>query len=468
MAVKRRTALSAILLLAVCLAAFAGAALADGAPDASDIESWYALQKNDIDRRLEEISAEKDHPCVYVTTLDGQAILSRDQYVPAMIDVFNCEEEFRLTAPGGIRVRGNSTAEQGDEKPYRIKFEKKQNMLGLHDGRAYKSWVLLRSYRYLAPDYMAFNLAEAIFGGKYYSSDCVYVNLYLNGQHAGVYVLCEQNQAAKGRISVNEPEEGDERTDVGYLVEMDNYVSDEHPWFTIPQKPAVTDIAGETRVIHARDYSIKSDTWSYAQEFFIWQYTKGVFTILYEAAVNDRPMMLDEHNSVVPADGVYQTGFEAVDSVMDLESLADMLILEELVQNYDVGAGSFYMAVDFSENSIYPKLTFLGPWDFNWSYREDPTKNYYASTFQKPMQGMEMSNGWFVLAMKIDEFRDIVTEKWETLSESGVLEEVVGRVRADCESLAGDLGPDIAKLELAEYIADFVLKRIDWLNNEWN
>ena len=181
MAVKRRTALSAILLLAVCLAAFAGAALADGAPDASDIESWYALQKSDIDRRLEEISAEKDHPCVYVTTLDGQAILSRDQYVPAMIDVFNCEEEFRLTAPGGIRVRGNSTAEQGDEKPYRIKFEKKQNMLGLHDGRAYKSWVLLRSYRYLAPDYMAFNLARAIFDGKYYSSDCVYVNLYLNG-----------------------------------------------------------------------------------------------------------------------------------------------------------------------------------------------------------------------------------------------------------------------------------------------
>ena len=87
-------------------------ALADGTPGASDIESWYALQKSGIDQKLEAIAAEKDHPCVYVTTLDGQAILSRDQYVPAMIDVFNCEEEFRLTAPGGIRVRGNSTAEQ--------------------------------------------------------------------------------------------------------------------------------------------------------------------------------------------------------------------------------------------------------------------------------------------------------------------------------------------------------------------
>ena len=66
-------------------------------------------------------------------------------------------------------------------------------------------------------------------------------------------------------------------------------------------------------------------------------------------------MKLDEHLQLVPAEG--RTPFEAVDDLLDLESLADMLILEELVQNYDVGAGSFYMAVDFTADSRYRKLT---------------------------------------------------------------------------------------------------------------
>ena len=107
----------------------------------------------------------------------------------------------------------------------------------------------------------------------------------------------------------------------------------------------------------------------------------------------------------------------------DLESLADMLILEELVQNYDVGAGSFYMAIDFSADSRYKKLTFLGPWDLSWGYIEPPDGGFYAGTFQNHIQGMDNSNPWFVLAMKLEGFRSIVRERWKALSGSGVLTE---------------------------------------------
>ena len=354
----------------------------------------------------EEVGAGKEHPCIHIVTEEGRPVLSRETYVPATITVFNCDEAYELTAECGIRVRGNSTAEQGEEKPYRIRFEKKQNMLGLHNGLKYRNWVLLRTYWHLCPDYMGFRLAETIFEGKYYSSDCMFVNLYLNGKDLGIYLLCEQNQAARDRMDVYEPEEGETRTEIGYLLEMDNYPDDEHPGFGIGEKPYVEDIAGRKRVVKGTYYAIKSDVQDEKQEQYIEKWLKGVYSVLYEAAANGEAVRLDEELRPVPAENL--TAFEAVNELLDLESLADMLILEELVQNYDVGAGSFYMAIDFSADSRYKKLTFLGPWDLSWGYIEPPDGGFYAGTFQNHIQGMDNSNPWFVLAMKLEGFRSIV------------------------------------------------------------
>ncbi len=415
----------------------------------------------------EEVGAGKEHPCIHIVTEEGQPVLSRETYVPATVTVFNCDEAYELTAECGIRVRGNSTAEQGEEKPYRIRFEKKQNMLGLHNGLKYRNWVLLRTYWHLCPDYMGFRLAETIFEGKYYSSDCMFVNLYLNGKDLGIYLLCEQNQAARDRMDVYEPEEGETRTEIGYLLEMDNYPDDEHPGFGIGEKPYVEDIAGRKRVVKGTYYAIKSDVQDEKQEQYIEKWLKGVYSVLYEAAANGEALRLNEELRPVPAENL--TAFEAVNELLDLESLADMLILEELVQNYDVGAGSFYMAIDFSADSRYEKLTFLGPWDLSWGYIEPADGGFYAGTFQNHIQGMDNSNPWFVLAMKLEGFRSIVKDRWKALSGSGVLTETARQVLADIEDLAGDLGEENAgKLTEGRKIVDYVNARIRWLDGQWN
>ena len=460
-------ALTALLLALVLLGGFM-ASRAETVPDTSQVWAQYEARIDRIEPVMAAIARKKTHPCIYVTTLDQRTVESRKEYLPAVINVFNCPEEMRLTAAGGIRVRGNSTANDKGEKPYRIKFESKQNLLGLHGGKAYKSWVLLRSFWHLVPDYMAFQLAREIFEGKYYSSDCAFVNLYINGRTQGVYLLCEQNQAAKGRVDVFEPEEGETQTEIGYLLEMDNYVSAEHPFFSLPARDPVTDIAGQSRKLPSRNYSIKSDLRSREQEAFIHQHLDQVYKILYEASANGKALMIDGHREIRPADGVYDTPFDAVSAVIDLESLANMVILEELAQNYDVGAGSFFLAVDFSPKSIYPKLTFLAPWDFNWGYTEDPQAGYYAVTFQKLMEdSWERSNVWFILAMKLEEFRRIVKEKWRKLSESGALTAVTDRVKLEAESLASDLEKDSWKLQNGLNIVNYVKERIRWLDQQW-
>ena len=439
---RKQTRIILVLLFGLLLAAAASSALAEDAGEG------------------------KEHPCIHIITEGGQPVLSKEEYVPAVVRVFNCEKAYEMSEAGGVRVRGNSTAEMGDEKPYRIRFEKKQNMLGLHDGRKYRNWVLLRTYWHLCPDYMGFRLAKTIFGGKYYSSDCMFVNLYLNGQDLGIYLLCEQNQAAKDRMDVHEPEEGETRTDTGYLLEMDNYPDDEHPGFFLSEKPYTEDFTGRKRVIPERYYAIKSDIRSGEQAAYIERWLTGTYSVLYEAAANGRAMKLDGDLQAVPAED--RTAFEAVDALLDLESLADMLILEELVQNYDVGAGSFYMAVDFTRDSRYEKLTFLGPWDLSWGYTEPPDGGYYAGTFQNHIQGMDNSNPWFVLAMKMEEFRTIVRNRWKELSASGALTDTTRQVLADIEDLAGDLGEQNAeKLETGRKIVEYVNARIRWLDEQW-
>lgn len=438
-------------------------------PDTVEMQKQYDEKSDSLQELYSAIAKEKTLPVINITTLDESKIASKEEYVKSVVDVFNCDEQYVLSAQGGVKVRGNSTADQGDEKPYRIKFDDKQGMLGLHNGTEYKSWVLLRSYWNLAPDYMAFTLAKEIFGGKYYSSDCTYVNLYLNGEYAGMYLLCEQNQAAEGRVDVYEPKSDETQNEIGYLIELDNYVDDEHPNFTISVGNAeLTDINGVTRTIDDKDYSVKSNTNTNGQVEFIEKYTQGVFRILFEATSNNKPMMFDKDYNVVSAEGTYSTPKEAVEAVIDLDSAADMLILEELVHNYDVGAGSFYLAVDFSENSKYKKLTFLAPWDFNWAYYDNAYGKYYAGTYQDIMMDEDRSNYWLIMLMNADWFRDIVKEKWSGITADNALNSVTEQVRANLENLRNDLGENQWSVDTAGQIVDFVNGRIEWLNEQWS
>ncbi len=442
----------------------------DAEPQQQSLSQQYQEKLPELEELMKTVADTKTMPAVYVTTYNNERPKSKEVYVEAVIDVFNCDDQYRLTADGGIRVRGNSTAD-GSEKPYRIKFNKKQNVLGLHDGMEFKSWVLLRSQWNLVADYMGFSLAEEIFNGEYYSSDCTYVNLYINGRYLGLYLLCEQNQAAKGRVDVYEPKKDEMQTDIGYFIEIDNYASEgDDPYFNLDYHGReFTDIEGKTQVFSADDYSIKSEVRNEEQQEFIAKYTDGVFTIMYEAVENNKLLMFDDNYNVVSAEGVYSTPKEAVGAVIDLDSMVNTMILQELVHNYDVGAGSFYMAVDFTEDSKYQRLTFLAPWDFNWGYSEETDGRYYAGAFQKPVHDMwDRSNAWLTVIMKADWFVDMIKEKWAELDNGNALIATIKEVQSTAESLENDLGDDLSwRIDSAKDVVAFVRGRIRWLNTQW-
>ena len=88
----------------------------------------------------------KTMPRLDIYTDDGRDVSSKEHYKHATATLSECDEVFAFENVGvNIRARGNSTF-HAPKKPFRLKFDQKQEMLGLNGGNAYKSWVLMADY----------------------------------------------------------------------------------------------------------------------------------------------------------------------------------------------------------------------------------------------------------------------------------------------------------------------------------
>ena len=418
-------------------------------------------------------------PVISIKTEGEQPIISRDIYVNCEVTVGNVDAAYDMRdVKAGIRVRGNSSSYYGDEEkilkyqvPYRIKFEKKRNLLGLNDGAEFKSWVLLRGDEGLVRDDIALRFGRLFLGERYYCSDARLVHLYVNEVFKGVYLLCEQSQVNKYRIDINEPEPGETGTDVGYLLEIDNAAdADAHPFFRMNyDNVTLTDVHGVSQKITYANYSIKSEVVSKEQEKFISSYMKNMFRLVYEACENQNYLMFDEDYQLVPAS--YDNTKDTIEAVIDTESFVAMYMVFEIMRDRDQGEGSFYMCVDFSENSKYPKLTFLCPWDFDWTCQGDATGRYYAAGFDDPdfvKKYGDRSNPWFIMLAKEEWFMEMVREQWSSLQTNGLIYGCIEEEQQYLELYEADLNrKDSYATKSAKSILNWIEKRVKWLDEEW-
>ena len=463
--------------VALCAAALSLGTVTAIAASAADPHTYESLGVDkDAKVAFETKTAAKTRlPVINITTTGNkEMILSKEVYTDCVVDVFNAGKEFEMDeVSAGIKVRGNSSAYYGDvEKikrnpvPYRIKFDKKQNMLGLNDGAKCKSWVLLKTDWNICANDIAFRMGREIFDDTAFVSDAQYVHLYVNDKLQGLYLLCEQSQVNEYRVNVSEAPDGYTGTDIGYYLELDNYADREEDniYFTMDYEGAkVTDVRGVSREFVPADYSIKNDIYSEEQKAFIDKYLNNVFKILYNATEKGVYYTFDANFDLIPSD--YTTAEETVSAVMDMDSVVDMYLLYEIVHDYDCGEGSFYMCVDFAEGSNTPKLQFTSPWDFNWAYN-DSTTRYWAGAFctnSFANQYGDRSNPWLILLAKQDWFHDLCADKWAAEREN-----VRKAVQTERDILA-KYEKDINVKEQygtssASNLLDWVDKRLTWMD----
>ncbi len=170
-------------------------------------------------------------PVLFITTEGGAAIMSKEEYVSATgyIDNLNLEAYDALGSDSAqlalsIKGRGNWTWRGFAKKPYNIKFDSKQSVLGMPK---HKHWSLMAG----ADDNLGFlrnpvgyYISQKL--GMKWTPSYRPIELVLNGEYQGLYFLTESIKIDKNRVNITSQEDGTESADSitgGWLVEIDNY-----------------------------------------------------------------------------------------------------------------------------------------------------------------------------------------------------------------------------------------------------
>lgn len=317
-------------------------------------------------------------PVISINVEGNKQITSKTEYLSCVITVFDTETgEYHVCEEGAeIRGRGNSTWNNFDKKPYKFKFNKKQNLFGF--GKE-KDWVLLADYidNTLLRNYLVYSVSGEM-SALESTPDCQSVELYLNGQYRGVYLLCEQVEVSEDRVDISDNES---LIDTGYLVEMDG-------WGDTVQ------VYVADRLSSGRRYTVKSpdsDVITTAQKQYIQEY-------LTECIM-----------------AVQGNNYDRVLGLIDVESFAQAYIIYDLFKNPDTDYSSVYFYKDAGG-----KL-FCGPmWDFDMSIGNVNHKGGGVFKSTETLWTKER-NPWFNGLLEFDEFKNLVYDeliRWEPVIKS--------------------------------------------------
>ncbi|MBP3619014.1 MAG: CotH kinase family protein [Lachnospiraceae bacterium] len=419
-----------------------------------------------------------------------------------------------------VKVRGNWTTSY-EKKPLRIKFTESQNLLGLNDGATFKNWLLLAEYKdaSLLRNKAALAMAEELLADdELYVSDAEFVEVVINGQYWGVYLLAEQQQVNKDRVNITEVPEGYTGTDIGYFMEFDGYYMNEDPLqrfhVDYADNAALVPFDGEDgngetmKCLSDPEYgrkndigiTIKSDIYDQAQRNFIASFVNNVYNIMYAAAYYDEAYIFnDTYTEIYKTTEI--TPQEAVERVVNISSLADTYLINELLCDADVYWSSFFLSADFGPEGD-KKLTFEAHWDFdsamgNKNRCVDGTGFYAANIVPDvnggPGRGGEYNtlNPWLAVLAYEDWYQDIIRENWTKAFDSGAFERIYTMLGSDQErckpafdrnytkwnninhsSIASELSRESAACstqeQAYEFLSDWLKKRVEFLNDYWH
>ncbi len=413
-----------------------------------------------------------------------------------------------------VKVRGNWTTSY-DKKPLRIKFAEKQNLLGLNDGAEMKNWVLLAEYKdaSMLRNITAFDIAEGLLEDEgLYVSDAQFVEVVINEEYWGLYVLAEYQQINSDRIAITEAEVDYQGTDIGYFLEYDGYYKEEpelqsffvdyadnapllpfdgdnNPSETIrPLNEGRWDKKTDTGI------TIKSDIYSQEQHDFIESYINNVYRIMYYAAYEDKAYIFNEDYSAI-SESTDITPQQAVEAVVNVESLADIYILNEIACDADIYWSSFFMDVDFGAGGD-KKLRFEAPWDFDSAFGNKNrcvkgTGFYAANIVWDVNDQYEAINPWLAVLMHEEWFKEIIREEWSEAYNSGVFSTAYNTIILSTsqystafennESRWHSITQNTAESEWSNYVREcdthremsqhfenWLRTRIDFLNEYWH
>ena len=299
---------------------------------------FYGEKGEGDDSQLYQIT---NLPTVVINTKNAEDITSKENEIKSMVYIISeGGKELFAAANTGVRGRGNASW-QFPKKPYRLKFEEKQQLLDA-PAKA-KKWTLINNYgdKTLMRNILAFEISRRM--EMPYTPYCRPVDVVLNGEYRGCYQLCDQVEVNKNRVDIVEMEPEDiqlpELTG-GYLIEIDSYAWGETSYFVSKKGVPVT-------IKSPDEDDIVPEQTKYITDYFN-QMEAAIFAENYD----------DEE--------------EGYRSFLDLDSFLRYFMLEELCGNPDT-----FWSVYLTKNRYSNKFVVGPAWDFDIAF--DNEKRAYPT-----------------------------------------------------------------------------------------
>lgn len=290
----------------------------------------------------------------------GYLTADKENYTSATAATLDDEGNLDSTGIKKIKGRGN-TSWDAEKKGFNINFESAISLDGMQDC---KKFSLISNFQdaALARNRILYDLGDAV--GVPYASDSRFTEIYINGEYIGNYMMCEKVDVGKNTL-IPEVDEED------YLNYIDKTQSDFSFVCEIDNSPS-------------------------ADDFSIQMYNKNRVTIKSpELSTNDADY--DAVKSYIKSkyDAMYAkiaTNASDIDDYIDIESLAQVYLINEFGKNWDSGAGSFYFVYKPDETGKY-KFYASPVWDYDNSLGN--ARGVSGDLDRLGISDYEEPTGWF-------------------------------------------------------------------------
>ena len=250
-----------------------------------------------------------------------------------------------------ISGRGNSTWNQ-PKKPYAISLQEERPLLGMDSGT---DWYLLNGVYEGSKmnNKIAFDIAQML--ELDYSPQGTWIDLYLNGEYAGLYLLTESVSVGPGRVDINDLEKQNKANNPN-IEDADTFEENGMKGYVINNGG---NISG--------GYLFEKDILSYFQE------KEAGFTTLENNVFTLKSPKHASREQVEYLSGYVQniedmfneSNVEYRDYI-DFESFARKFIADEIVLSADVNVTSMFYYKKMNDDLLY-----AGPvWDFDGAFGE--------------------------------------------------------------------------------------------------
>lgn len=328
-----------------------------------------------------------DVPTVFITTNSGSMVEINDnkEYEEsAYFAVYTPQKVLDSLGECTVTGRGNSTWGK-EQKPYSIDLVDAEDILGME---ATADWALLCNYGNELPQLknkVMFEIAQEM--GIENTPQSESVNLYLNGQYNGLYLLTQ-------RININDKSAGlSKKNDRTYLLEFDERYEEEKNYF-LTEKQSV--VIKEPKIV------------SQAQ------------------ALNIEKLVSDAERAIYNRDGMNQeTGKHYLDYI-DMDSWSKAFMIQNYFTQWDIEFASFYFYKPIGVEKFYAGP----PWDFDMTCG----KMYYGNYPKLSAHTLwieDFKGKWLQNMVKHEEFQEYTRGQWldnYSLAISRVLTEEYGEI----------------------------------------